>query len=851
MSKEKSLVIRIEGDSKQLRKEIDKIKDQTKNLEKNLKAIATGSGVAFAALTVIMGATVKAFASFETALIGVGKTADLSGKELDDFGSTIQDLSTELPFAANELLGIAKTAGQLGVKGKANLLKFTETIAKLGTASDLAGEEAATALTRILNVTGEGIETIDNFASVIVALGNSFAATEREIARSTTEVARSTAIFKVSAAEAAALGATLTSLGIRAEGGGTAVGRAFREIDRSIREAGLSLDTLSKLTGIANEDLKEAFGKNAVGVFRKFSEGLNGVIKSGGDVTKVLGEFGLKGDEILKVLPVLAKNSKLLGEAFDLAAKEVENATALEKEYAAQSKTLDSETTRLKNSIVVLAQKIGTEFAPAVKVIIIRLRDMFKWLGNSSDASKTFAATLIGTITAIAGVTAASAILVLGLVKVRAAFLIAGATATRAWAAASLGLTLLIPVVTTLVGFLGGLEVVIDRQIAGFTVFANAVKSGFNAIGIAINKAKIKYKELALAINEALPGRAAKKQSQFLKASIAAIIIENDKLIASNKELGKSFNDIFEEISAERAAEKVREQEAAAFAAREEAAEKEKQRKLGEEENKRVAEQEQRDIIAEQKAASFEADLAIQAIEQELFQLQIDKGSLKKIVQLKKEVKDLRKIRNKGATDERKELFKHQEEIRNAEKLDAEKRKKLKEDLAFSFVNNAVSLGKALFKEGSKAAKAIFLVEKASALASIIVNTSRSVAQALAVPPSPNIPLGTLAAAAGAAQAATVVATAITGFQDGGLVGGLNSSRRGDRHPAMLADGELVVPRRNFDEVISAMANQRRLNDGDSDEAPVQRIEIGLTDDAAEFITAQQFENSTLGTDRI
>jgi len=60
------------------------------------------------------------------------------------------------------------------------------------------------------------------------------------------------------------------------------------------------------------------------------------------------------------------------------------------------------------------------------------------------------------------------------------------------------------------------------------------------------------------------------------------------------------------------------------------------------------------------------------------------------------------------------------------------------------------------------------------------------------------------------------------------------------------------VPRRNFEEVVSATAKARGFSDeGGSGEGSVSRIEISITEEAAQFITAEQLENGTLGTDRV
>ena len=227
MANDNSLIINIKGSAKDFINELDKVKKSTKDLEKVLSTTAKTSAIAFAGFAAAIALTTSEFIDYEKALVGVGKTTDIEGKKLDAFGKKFQKLSETIPVSTNELLGIAQADGQLGVKGEKDLLLFTETIAKLGVATDLTGEQAATSLTRILNVTGQSIEEIPKLGSVIVALGNNFAATESEIVKVANEVARSTSVFGVSASQAAGLSAALKSVGIQAQLGGSVVGKAF------------------------------------------------------------------------------------------------------------------------------------------------------------------------------------------------------------------------------------------------------------------------------------------------------------------------------------------------------------------------------------------------------------------------------------------------------------------------------------------------------------------------------------------------------------------------------------------------------------------------------------------------
>lgn len=395
MAGENELLIKISGTAKDFMDEVDKVKKKTEDLQDVLENTAKVSGAAFVAFAASIAYVTKEFADYEKALVGVGKTTNIEGKRLEDFGKQFQALASRIPVSTNELLGIAQAAGQLGVKGEENLLKFTETVAKLGVATDLSGEEAATALTRILTVTGEGVEQIDKFGSVVVALGNNFAATESEIVRVATEVSRSTSVFGVSAAQAAALSAALKSVGVQAELGGSAVGRAYRAIDASIRNGGAALQNLSAITGMTGEQLRVTFAENSTAVFQKFIEGLGRIQANGGDTTAALAAFKLKGEEILKVLPVLAQRSELVGSALNMASKEMKNATALNEEAARAFDTLNADAQLLGNAFTTMATNIGKELAPEISKLVKGVTEIIKGFSEADGRMVSLIATFL------------------------------------------------------------------------------------------------------------------------------------------------------------------------------------------------------------------------------------------------------------------------------------------------------------------------------------------------------------------------------------------------------------------------------------------------------------------------
>ena len=85
---------------------------------------------------------VKAAADYETAMTELAKVTDpdIAGT----VGAAIRQMAKDMPLSHEALMGIAADAGRLGVEGVDNILKFTDTVAKISVATDITAEEAGT-----------------------------------------------------------------------------------------------------------------------------------------------------------------------------------------------------------------------------------------------------------------------------------------------------------------------------------------------------------------------------------------------------------------------------------------------------------------------------------------------------------------------------------------------------------------------------------------------------------------------------------------------------------------------------------------------------------------------------------
>ena len=89
----------------------------------------------------------------------------------------------------------------------------------MGTSTTMSSEEAATTLSRFMNVMDTAGGDVDRLGSTIVELGNNYAATETEIMNMALRISGMGSALGMAETDVLALSTTLTSLGVRAEMG--------------------------------------------------------------------------------------------------------------------------------------------------------------------------------------------------------------------------------------------------------------------------------------------------------------------------------------------------------------------------------------------------------------------------------------------------------------------------------------------------------------------------------------------------------------------------------------------------------------------------------------------------------
>lgn len=442
------LVVRIRGDASDLEATISGVSQQLEELERtqsNTKGVKgvrestsayqglasqlkdTGKGIKevgesidtitkpiqYASTALAAGgvASAKFAIDFEDSFAGVKKTVDATPEQLAKIKQGIIDLSTTgidgrgaIPQTTTELNELAAAGGQLGISQE-NIIDFTEVMAQMGSATNLVGEEGAATLARFQNVMGVGQNEIRNIGSAIVDLGNHSATTESEIAAMALRMGKYGSSVRMSAADVLGYSAALSSLGIEAQMGGSAIGRTWLSIETAVANGGEGLKTFAKYSGKSAKEFKEQWNTDSSGAFNGLLKGL----QSAENLTVALDDLGINNTQDIQAMMALVNGYDLVTESVNRSNTAYQENTALQEEFNAKNETTASKLANTKNNIVEAARSIGETMLPSIQDASTTVADFAKGLSQMDDEQKRVVVNTGATVIAIGAISKVSA----------------------------------------------------------------------------------------------------------------------------------------------------------------------------------------------------------------------------------------------------------------------------------------------------------------------------------------------------------------------------------------------------------------------------------------------------------
>ena len=352
------------------------------------------TSAAFAGKVMLLGiggamvVSAKAAIDFESSLAGVAKTVDGTDAQITNIGESMRRLALVIPVNVNQLNNIAELGGQLGIQIP-KLKEFTKTIAALGVTTNLSTDDAAKGLARLVNVTGESQDSFDNLGSIIVDLGNNFATTESEILTFALRIAPAAQTVGVTADEVLGLAAALSSMGVPAERGGTAVQTMFTIMASAARSNSEELLTMSVIAGQTATEFQSLINNNPTEALVALARGLGEANERGEDVFSMMRAIGINGRRAQAVLLAMANNTDLVTDALERASVAGDENVALFEEAARRYGTTASQIQLMGNAFTDLRIELGQALIPVINTVVRFFAAFFIVMKENADVVKT------------------------------------------------------------------------------------------------------------------------------------------------------------------------------------------------------------------------------------------------------------------------------------------------------------------------------------------------------------------------------------------------------------------------------------------------------------------------------
>lgn len=317
---------------------------------------------------------VKLAVEFESAMADVKKVVDFdTPKQFKEMEQDILRLTRTIPMAGTELAKITASGGQLGVARK-DLPKFTETIAKMSVAFDMAADQAGDSMAKLANVYQIPIDQIGKLGDAVNHLSNSSPAKAGDIINTLGRVGGVAKQFGLTEIQTTSLSNAFISLGKTPEIAGTAINGMLTKLMTADKQ-GAKFQKALKNMGMESKDLKKAIKENGEQALMDFLKQV-GKLPKENQMGALVDLFGLEyADDVAVLVSGLETYKKSIDE-LKKTSKDGKPAFigSMDKEFAARSATTANNWQIFKNSLTEIGITAGSVLLPALNQLMTTIR---------------------------------------------------------------------------------------------------------------------------------------------------------------------------------------------------------------------------------------------------------------------------------------------------------------------------------------------------------------------------------------------------------------------------------------------------------------------------------------------
>lgn len=340
---------------------------------------------------------------FESAMADVKKVVNFDSPQgLANMRQDLLDLSTQIPITADGLAQIAAAAGQSGIAAN-EITKFTEAAAKMGTAFDISAQEAGQAMAEMRTAFKMSQTDVEALADKINYLGNTSPNSAAKIMKIVQTVGPLGELAGVSAAQIAAMGASVNSLA--PEVVATGLKNMFLALTKGESATKSASDAFKKL-GLDSVQVSKDMQQNSEATINRIIESLKKLPEA--QRTATIND--IFGAEALPVIAQMVTNTETLTKNLTAVGDATKYAGSMQQEYAARSATTENQLALFSNNLNVLKVNVGSALLPAInqlaQAVIPVVQSMATWAQQNPDLVTQIVAitgAVLGAITVLGG----------------------------------------------------------------------------------------------------------------------------------------------------------------------------------------------------------------------------------------------------------------------------------------------------------------------------------------------------------------------------------------------------------------------------------------------------------------
>lgn len=306
---------------------------------------------------------VKQAMQMEDAMAEIKKVVDFSSPDgLHKMQAALEKMSLSIPITAEGLAKITAAAGQAGI-AEPDLIRFTETAAKMGVAFDISAEEAGEMMAKWrsgMNLTQDQVESL---ADATNALSNNNAAMAKQVGEALKRYGALGKVAGLTEKQTAAMAATIIGAGAEAEVAATGMNAFMRALTKGGSMTDLQKAAFGNL-GFDALQLQKDVQKNAPKTIFAVLEAVKTKLPKELQMQYLTAMFGEEGARAMG--PMLA-NTEKLRENFDLVAESEKYAGSMEKEFLSRSATTSNALELASNAISYFARAVGDPMLGTLK----------------------------------------------------------------------------------------------------------------------------------------------------------------------------------------------------------------------------------------------------------------------------------------------------------------------------------------------------------------------------------------------------------------------------------------------------------------------------------------------------